>query len=59
MAPLLSNLVTPTRTRARIYDQDGLLILDSASLYVSGEVMRASDVAGQGPSRRLSNGGTR
>ncbi len=39
VAPLLRNLVTPTRTRARIYDKDGLLILDSASLYVSGEVI--------------------
>jgi two-component system, OmpR family, sensor histidine kinase ChvG len=40
VAPLLRNLITPTRTRARIYDRDGLLIIDSASLYVSGEVMR-------------------
>lgn len=40
IAPLLRNLVTPTRTRARIYDKGGLLILDSASLYVSGEVLR-------------------
>ena len=29
VAPLLRNLITPTRTRARIYDQQGLLILDS------------------------------
>jgi len=41
VAPLLRNLITPTRTRARIYDKDGLLILDSSSLYVSGEVLRA------------------
>jgi two-component system sensor histidine kinase ChvG len=41
VAPLLRNLVTPTRTRARIYDKDGLLILDSSSLYVSGEVILA------------------
>lgn len=40
VAPLLRNLITPTRTRARIYDRDGLLILDSSSLYVSGEVLR-------------------
>ncbi len=39
VAPLLRNLVTPTRTRARIYDRDGLLILDSASIYVAGEVI--------------------
>jgi two-component system, OmpR family, sensor histidine kinase ChvG len=40
VAPLLRNLVTPTRTRARIYDQGGLLILDSANLYARGEVLR-------------------
>ncbi|HEY0918645.1 stimulus-sensing domain-containing protein [Devosia sp.] len=40
VAPLLRNLVTPTRTRARIYDKDGLLILDSANIYARGEVLR-------------------
>ena len=40
VAPLLRNLVTPTRTRARIYDQDGLLILDSNNIYARGEVLR-------------------
>ena len=40
VAPLLRNLVTPTKTRARIYDQQGLLILDSANLYARGEVLR-------------------
>ncbi|MDC9822927.1 sensor histidine kinase [Devosia sp. ZB163] len=40
VAPLLRNLVTPTRTRARIYDEQGLLILDSANLYARGEVLR-------------------
>ncbi|HEY9011362.1 MAG TPA: sensor histidine kinase, partial [Devosia sp.] len=40
VAPLLRNLVTPTRTRARIYDKEGLLILDSANLYARGEVLR-------------------
>ncbi len=40
VAPLLRNLVTPTRTRARIYDGGGLLILDSANLYARGEVLR-------------------
>ena len=41
VAPLLRNLITPTRTRARIYDQGGFLILDSASIYQRGEVIRA------------------
>jgi two-component system sensor histidine kinase ChvG len=40
VAPLLRNLVTPTRTRARIYDQQGLLILDSTNLYARGEVLK-------------------
>ncbi|WP_291376325.1 sensor histidine kinase [Devosia sp.] len=40
IAPLLRNLITPTRTRARIYDQGGLLILDSENIYARGEVIR-------------------
>ncbi len=49
VAPLLRNLVTPTRTRARIYDQSGFMILDSAALYSRGEVIRrpaAADARG-------------
>ncbi len=41
VAPLLKNLVTPTRTRARIYDQSGFMILDSDSIYQRGEVIRS------------------
>jgi two-component system, OmpR family, sensor histidine kinase ChvG len=33
VAPVLRSLVSPTNTRARIYDRDGLLILDSSNLY--------------------------
>ena len=40
VAPLLRNLITPTRTRARIYDQGGLLILDSDNIYARGEMIR-------------------
>jgi two-component system sensor histidine kinase ChvG len=40
VAPLLRRLITPTKTRARIYDRDGLLILDSRSLFGRGDVMR-------------------
>lgn len=40
VAPLLRNLITPTRTRARIYDLGGLLILDSDNIYARGEVLR-------------------
>ena len=32
VGPVLHRLVTPTHTRARIYDRDGLLLLDSATL---------------------------
>ena len=45
VAPLLRNLVTPTRTRARIYDQSGFMILDSAALYSRGEVIRRPSAA--------------
>jgi len=47
VAPLLRNLVTPTRTRARIYDQGGLLILDSATIYARGEIVRPVGVAAE------------
>jgi two-component system, OmpR family, sensor histidine kinase ChvG len=40
VAPLLRRLVTPTRTRARIYDRDGSLLLDSRTLYSRGDVLR-------------------
>src|SRR5690606_30244237 len=38
-APLLRTLVMPTRTRARIYDKGGYLILDSQNIYGRGEVL--------------------
>jgi two-component system sensor histidine kinase ChvG len=37
---LLRRLVTPTRTRARIYDRDAALLLDSRRLYSRGDVLR-------------------
>ncbi len=40
VAPVLRRLISPTNTRARIYDRDGVLILDSRSLYGRGDVMR-------------------
>src|SRR4029079_4392421 len=33
-------LISPTKTRARIYDSNGYLILDSRNLYIPGEVLR-------------------
>jgi two-component system sensor histidine kinase ChvG len=35
VAPVLRGLISPTRTRARIYDDDASLILDSRYLYTS------------------------
>jgi two-component system sensor histidine kinase ChvG len=40
VAPLLRRLISPTNTRARIYDREGRLLLDSRSLYSRGEVLR-------------------
>ncbi len=40
IAPVLRRLISPTRTRARIYDDDASLILDSRYLYSSGQVLR-------------------
>jgi two-component system sensor histidine kinase ChvG len=40
VAPLLRRLVTPTRTRARIYDREGSLLLDSRGLYARGDILR-------------------
>jgi two-component system sensor histidine kinase ChvG len=40
VAPVLRRLVSPTRTRARIYDHEGTLLLDSRNLYGRGDVLR-------------------
>jgi two-component system sensor histidine kinase ChvG len=40
VAPVLRLLVSPTGTRARIYDREGVLQLDSRSLYGRGGVVR-------------------
>jgi len=40
-APILKRLVKPTGSRARIYNRDGALILDSDTFYSRGEVLRS------------------
>lgn len=40
IAPVLRRVISPTRTRARIYDQDASLLLDSRFLYTSGQVLK-------------------
>ena len=41
VGPFLHRLVTPTHTRARIYDSDGKLLLDSRSYSARGAVTRS------------------
>ena len=40
VAPVLKRLVTPTRTRARVFDQDGSMLLDTRSFYSPGDIAR-------------------
>ncbi len=40
VAPVLRRLISPTKTRARIYDPEGILILDSRHLYARGQILR-------------------
>lgn len=39
VAPILKRLVAPTRTRARIYDREGLLLLDTRAFYSPGDFL--------------------
>jgi len=50
IGPVLRKLVSPTRTRARIYDRDGDLVLDSRSLSVRGNILRSELPAPDAPS---------
>lgn len=40
VGPVLRRLISPTKTRARIYDPEGILILDSRHLYTSAQILR-------------------
>ena len=40
VGPLLRRLVSPTRTRARIYDRDGYMLLDSRSIAARATILR-------------------
>ena len=52
---MLRRLISPTRTRARIYDRDANLLLDSRHLYSRGQILRYDlppvDEDGAGPCR--------
>ena len=41
IGPVLRRLVSPTRTRARIFDPEGELLLDSRSLSLHGSILRS------------------
>ena len=40
VAPVLRRLISPTRIRARLFDADANLLLDSRHLYSRGQVLR-------------------
>jgi two-component system, OmpR family, sensor histidine kinase ChvG len=40
IAPVLRRLVTPANLRARVYDRDGTLLLDTRSFYHRGDIQR-------------------
>jgi len=42
VAPVLRRLISPTLTRARIFDRDASLLLDSRHLYSRGQILRYS-----------------
>jgi len=40
VAPVLRRLISPTRTRARLFDRDAAVLLDSRHLYSGGQILR-------------------
>ena len=40
VGPVLRRLVSPTRTRARVYDRDGYLLVDTQSLSTRSDILR-------------------
>lgn len=53
VAPLLRQLITPNQTRARIYDSDGAIILDSRNLYAAGQIKQFTLPPVSGQERRI------
>lgn len=40
VTPIIRDLINPTGTRARVYDRDGTLIVDTRHLYSRGQILR-------------------
>ena len=53
VAPLLRELIKPNQTRARIYDSDGAIILDSRNLYAAGQIKQFTLPPINGQERRV------
>ena len=53
VAPVLRQLIKPTQTRARIYDSDGAIILDSRYLYSAGQITQFNLPPVNGKERRV------
>ena len=41
VAPLLRRLVSPTKLRARVYDRDGNMVIDSKALFIYSDIARS------------------
>lgn len=50
VAPVLRRLVTPTKTRARVFDRDGIILMDTSRFFARGDVMRSENAAPSAPS---------
>ena len=41
VAPLMRRLISPTKLRARVYDRDGNLVIDSRALFIYSDIIRS------------------
>ena len=41
VAPLLRRLISPTKLRARVYDRDGNMVIDSRALFLYSDIVRS------------------
>jgi two-component system, OmpR family, sensor histidine kinase ChvG len=43
VAPVIRRLITPTLTRARVYDRDGIIVVDSSLMFGRGDVLKPNE----------------